>query len=513
MAQTYGDIRLRFESAMRYIAEKNSISNVRDFFASTYNSYVKQINYSGSLIKPSTGEVLRADLGLDGESMLSKMLIDAGLQPGSFDVSTLGKGERGSKSGTFDTVQLDITKDQIVGGANFLKGDTFYIVNRVSFKNGQKGVIGKKDLTPDKLGITKNDYTTIDTLISYTNNSIQNLSIPDNYKMFLFQMMDEIRDANISKYDTLTEMIESNQNSFDVNFTENLVLKYQIDPISLANISNDFGEILGGIFLFNSVSNSGTGVSYPKSSNAAMVDFIFDDWKISSKAGKKGGVPTLTALASEILYQYKTGTLLPSEEEQSVINNLLEVIKNPGHYFKEAGSKRESSIFSTYMALANTFLLGNNGGYDYFLKESGIQWNNIGRESINAAMDKAYEDDTLWDLLSQYFKLTNTYPSGYASKSAAMKSYKNDSDNEDRFGIIFYPLMKEVIEELNYKYDDAISTLINKVSTIQQLYLIVNPKSSTVNFKIKSFDTANFKFAVKGSAKNPLNGQIGIESL
>ena len=165
------------------------------------------------------------------------------------------------------------------------------------------------------------------------------------------------------------------------------------------------------------------------------------------------------------------------------------------------------------IALANNYLIGDGAGYDFILKESGLNATTFTRRAICDFLDTKYKEGALWPILAEYFKKTNTVPRGFENQNNAMKSYEKIIGDDSRFGIIFYPLTKEVVEELNARYTKDLSTLVNQVSTVQQLYLITSPKSTYVKFKIKGFDTANFKFVAGASAPTPLNKNIAIESL
>lgn len=509
---TYGDIRTRFESSMRIYEAAREFN--RPWFVNTYNAYISQIKYSGIVINAKTGESLRADFGEDPTRMLSNMMIDAGMQPGSFGINLIAPGDTGSKSGQFSTLELTIQKDQIPGNANFKKGEAYYIVNRVTIKNGVKAVVGKKDLSPDKLGLTKNQYPSVEQLIGLSSNAIAQTKMPDNYKQFLNELMAKIaRQTNYTPYQNATALVESTSSDFTISLGEDLVTKHSIDSVSLNNIANDFGEVLGGIFLFSMVKDAGAGVSYPTQSNAAMVDFIFDGWKISSKAGKKGGIPSIAAISSTILSAYRQNTITVSDNQLELIKNVFEILEKPAQYFKESDAKRSSDIYSTYVAIANNFLAGKGSGYDFFLNATGLNVTTFTRKAIHDVLDQAYANGTLWSILSEYFKRTNTTPRGFESEKNAIKTYGNIANDDNRFGIIFYPLTKEVVEELNARYGQDLSVLVNQVSSIQQMYLITSPRSTEVKFKIKSFDTANFKFVAGASAPTPLNKNIAIDSL
>ena len=190
MIITPGDIRARFTAALQVYEAAREFH--RPWFETTYNTYIQSIKYSGSVIKAKTGESLRADFGEDPGEMFANMMIDAGLSLGGFVVNVISPGESGSKSGQFSTIELIIQKDQIVGNTNFKRGEAYYIVNRASIKNGVKAAVGKKDLSPDKLGLTKNEYSTVQQLVGLANGAVSHTSLPDNYKQFLNELMIKI---------------------------------------------------------------------------------------------------------------------------------------------------------------------------------------------------------------------------------------------------------------------------------------------------------------------------------
>lgn len=54
--------------------------------------------------------------------------------------------------------------------------------------------------------------------------------------------------------------------------------------------------------------------------------------------------------------------------------------------------------------------------------------------------------------------------------------------------------------------------MVNRVSSVQQLYLLVGVKSTGIQFKIKDFAAARFQFSAGTGANEPFNKNIGLES-
>jgi len=505
---TVGDIKARFEAAMQ-LNEKVDLN--RKWFSALYGEYTNDIKYSSREIAQKSGESLRADISMDPIEMLGNMLIFAGLEPGSFNIEVMYPGDDGSLSGQYLTIRLNINSTYQSKGANLIKGNSYYIVNATASKNGVKAIINKKDTTPDRMEITKSSYTTVESLISACSTYINNTTWPSNYKNYLIDMMVQISNqTSYKKMDKVEEIIAGN--TYQINFDKNLIEKYEIDQASVNNIANDFGEVLGGIFMFSTIKTPGSGVSYPVGSNAALVDFYFDGWSISSKAGKRGGVPSITSIASVIMHKYDTGVLQTEFKELELIQNVISVINNPVASHLDPKSKRQSDVFSTYIALSNKYLNSKNSGYSYFLDKTGLNPNALSRVDIVEKIKELYNNGTFWKIMSEYWSMTGSKPQGYNNENSGLVTFSKADENHI-LGTFFYPLTVELVSDLNNQFSSELSTLVNKVSTVQQLYLITNPKSNFVTFKFKSFSNANFKFMAGASTNNPLNKNIALLSL
>ena len=508
----YGDIRTRFEMALNEKFEMN-----RNWFSNTYKAYTQQIAYPHREIKQKSGESLRADLGMEPDQMLGKMLVDAGIEPDSFEIDVIQPGDTGSKSGSYLTLILTFLKPQTIPGANFETNNAYSIVNATQIRGGEKAVVNKKDTTPEKVGVSQNQYTSTQALVADCEKFINAQSWPDNYKTYLSTLVAEITNQTQHRpQDTIEQVIEAN--SYQIKLSTNLVQEYDIDPISVNNIGNDFGEILGGLFLLNMVKTPGSGITYPQGSNAALVDFYFDGWSISSKAGKRGGVPSIRSMVKVIMDNHAQGTLQLEGREIELLDTVIRVINDPIQYHKDPNTNRQSQVFSTYIALANKHLTQSNTGYQYFLNQLNLDATTLSRSTLIDTIIELYtqQPKQLAQILQTYFKMTGSTPKGYNTAPSALKQLAKNLKAQKLdaiLGAFFYPLTVELVNELNVKYQTQLSQLVNKVSNVQQLYLITNPKQGTVEFKFKSFSRAQFKFMAGASAPNPLNKNIALLSL
>jgi NADPH-dependent 7-cyano-7-deazaguanine reductase QueF len=260
--------------------------------------------------------------------------------------------------------------------------------------------------------------------------------------------------------------------------------------------------------LFNTLRDSGVGLSYPSASNEKLVDFNFDEFKVSSKGGG-GGTPSGDTIVQLIYNAYKSGQLhFTDMDEQDFLNNFLLKWVNPNKF------DSKSNTFNNVITLANTHLFNNKkSGYSYFLNVAKIQPLYVSRENILGFLDKLSENENSFiDFLSTLFTST-----GFSTSKSDIKKYyidyidKKEANNSDRIGYVFYPIMVEISNELNTKYQDILTRFAQKVTEIKQVYLDIYVSKGIFKFTCKPFKQATFSFEQKGSTNNPFNANIGIK--
>lgn len=500
----------------------------RKWFEPAYNSWMQSTSYKGAVGKAKTGESLRADLGVDPTDNLQKMLMDAGLPDSSFKIDIYQKGDEKSLSGQFATAVITILKNISVGTTEFLKGEEYSIVSNIGKTvSGEKAPVSGGKLTPVALELEEGTYETIDSICATT---IQNLkrkyaqTFPENYTEYLIKLVEYTRDqTSIPKYDNLSKFLKKAGKKFNLDFGKNLQQEYNIDERSLKKIANDFGEILGGIFLFSVVKDPGKGLSFPTDANAALVDFYFDGWSVSSKAGNKGGTPSIAAMAriidGRVSNPGEEAAMELNKEEKITYDNILKLIANPklNAGYLEPNTGRQSEVWLTHIVLANQILYKDeSSGYKYILDALGIKPLQISRVGLMKKIDDLYKKDQneWWQIMDMFWNKSKSRPRECTDKLKAIQYYKKRLKDKDRFGIMFYPLSKELVRTINDNkvYVNGLSSMINRVSTVQQLYLLVSGKSTGLEFKIKDFAAARFQFYAGASANNPFNKNIGLES-
>ena len=488
-------------------ARKITKKSVEEFWKKQFKSIMKSTDTAGvSSRKGDTGEVLRANFGAnDGAAELSidKFLLKSGLKKGTYEIEMLPIGVISSDYNAYKINIKKPTSNKL--GQEYSPSEFFIITNRykISKKTGEAAIIGKKDLTPDRMGLPKHEYQNSTALYSKVERYINSSKLPDNYKNFILASTREVIEngSNLDKFTDFKKYANAPTQSLSYLITESLF--EGIDAISIKNFQNDYGEVLGGFMLFNLLKDSGAGIRYPKNSNEKLVDFYFDNYSISSKAGK-GGTPSGDTIIQRISSMYLDDKLdFDTIQEKDFYNNVIKVWTNPRKLAR-------SSIYNTVMNLCNVNIPDdNNSGYWYLTKQSNLQPDLLTQDSVVSFLDELHLDENkfkeflnnLWTKAGMAWndKKLNAAYDGYTALG------------KNRVGIVFYPLMVEATKILNKKYTSQLTQYSQIVTDVKQLYLDVLVKKGLFQFKTVPFSSAKFAFEQKGSMSNPFNANMGIK--
>jgi len=484
-----------------------------------YEKFSKSKNW----IKPKSkisGEYLRAEFGMnDGtaESEIEKYLFKVlGIKKNQYSIEQISKGTYvpnagGKISSDYDSYAITILKPVTDSfGDPYKKGDILYITNRVKVSStGEAAVIGKKDLTPDAMRLPVSEYKDSASLYSAVQKYINSTQLPDNYKNFILKSSMEVvnNQKNSNSYDDFEEYANAKSGYLFYSISNSLF--EGIDAISINNFQNDYGEVLGGFMLFNLLKNTGKGLSYPTASNEKLVDFYFDGYSVSSKAGS-GGTPTGDTIIQKINSSYKEGNLsFDTTDEQDFYNNVIKQWVNPPKLDR-------SGTYNNIMNLCNVNIADtNNSGYWYILSKVNVQPSGATRDAIVSYLDKIAEDETEFKKIMKEFFDKSGIDQSRLGMDRVYPAYvkKMNANDKNRIGFVFYPLMVEATSILNNKYQKQLTKYGQMVTDIKQLYLDVLVKKGEFRFKTVPFKSAEFKFEQKGSIPNPFNSNMGIKIL
>ena len=488
-------------------ARKISKKAIQDFWKKQYKAIIggdDMVNVSSR--KGDTGEVLRAGFGPnDGTAYnnIDKFLLKSGLKRKHYEIEMLPIGVI---SADYNAYKINITKATSNRlRQNYVPSEFFIITNRfkISKKTGEAAVIKGKDLTPDKMGLPVREYKDSSALLSAVSQFIESTQYPENYKNFILGSTREVisNSKNGGRFKDFDQYANAPTQQLLYNISDSLF--EGIDMLSIKSFQNDYGEVLGGFMLFNLLKSYGTGLRYPTNPNEKLVDFYFDDYSISSKAGK-GGTPSGDTILERIYSSHKEGNLsFDTVQEQDFNNNVIQVWASPK---KLAGS----GIYNRVFNLANVNIPdGNDSGYWYLSQVTKLQPDNLEQEKVVKFLDELHKDKDEWyKTIRELWKR-----SGFAWNEKMLDEYykKYPEMARNRVGIVFYPIMVETTKILNDKYATELTKFSQMVTDVKQLYLDVIVKKGVFQFKTVPFKTATFLFEQKGSITGPFNSNMGIK--
>lgn len=481
--------------------------NIESFWSSSYEKYSKTKDW----VNPSsrtgdTNEVLRANFGSnDGkaESDIENFLLQmASIKRTDYFIEMIPVGVISGDYAAYKITFVNPTTDSL--GQSYKKGDFFVITNKykVSKQTGIAAVIGKKALTPDAMGLPLSQYKNAASLFSSVESFVKGTNYPDNYKNFILQSTREVMadPKNSGTFDDFEFYSTSNKTQITYDITD--ALFDDIDQISISNFANDYGEVLGGFMLFNILKDPGHGLRYPTASNERLVDFYFDDYSISSKAGG-GGTPSGDTIIQKIYSIHNQGNLsFDTVPEMDFLNNVVKPWVNPPKLSR-------SDIYNNVMNLCSINITDkSNSGYWYLSTVTNLQPSQLTEDAVIKYFDSLHENtDEFKKVLSTIWS-----KSGFSWGQKMLDDYTKDyMTMKKKIGPIFYPLMVEVVKELNSRYRDQLTKYSQMVTDVKQIYLDVNIKRGTFTFKTVPFKKASFIFEQKGSIPNPFNANIGIK--
>ena len=418
----------------------------------------------------------------------------------------------------------------------------YYITNNsVSTKVKVEGVeklFRPKELTPNELHLVESEYKNKQSLIEVTKSAIKNKVKDELHLKFLLKLIDVCGNPKNYGFNTTKKTsIDDILGEYVVNCEFDDFEKIE-DFGNLGNIQNDFGEVLGSIFIFNLIEPEGigNGVRYPGPTEK-LIDFKFNEKGISSKAGD-GAAATITEYINIIDKAQNEGWVM-TPEQLAAKERILKPLslgesaseRKPNKWF---GKATGSGVFVGAITLFNSF---NLKGWLSFKSEFGIRdSNDLNRDDIIDAFNRLGEKGTLFKSLSNYKRNVKFDPEtkneiflniiNAKNREESIESWNaflNMRDNVDDKGAAFkevldlligsllYPCSNEVtyyifnVEQTNKEtYMQTINTMINHCVNVNQLNLRINIKKDFVKFELHSSKTSDYKIQGLNSFGQPL---------
>lgn len=359
----------------------------------------------------------------------------------------------------------------------------------------------RKTLTPDSLGITTKAYETTNELKSAVLKGLKDNSL-DNYIEPIKALMNAILEE--PRYVSLEELINEPY-TYEIDKSE----LSGIDERELRNINNDFGEVLGAMFIMNSLDGD-TVLKYPKGSNARLYDYIINDTlKISAKAGERGAVPSAVVIMKQINELVENGLIDLAQCNKVEVEYLTKIVPIIADDSKgDAGSSIRRQTWrlaqeiasQKYEPMVSAFSILRR--YGLHISEKGISTKDIDKIQSTSGIEIFLKE--LYDALG--YKPSKTYPIEGADN--AWKDY----EKEVKEGLVLYPLKVCIVRYLNAKYDLPITKYTNMVLTGYQMYYITKfvGNKLQMTFNLKQMNKENFELSAQGSVGVPLLKSMGI---
>lgn len=414
-------------------------------------------------------------------------------------------------SGYYKTIKILFTKKFQNDFLDIDANDYFTILNKEegkikkSIKDGSSSFkITKKSTTPDALNITAKSYTSSDELIKNVLYNLKSFNHLSSYTEIFKTLMEGI---NIPQKRQSIDSMLNDDFSFTIDTTEAFK---EFSSTDFKNLFNDFGEILGPIFLLNKLTGKNLVLSFPSESNAPLYDYKINENLFISAKHKGGATPSWQNALSAIDEKIKEKIIIPSTQKEKIfcyeiipgcvkksqkeeIWNLMKIlskydnnIKNIYTFLDKSGLGKEFDINT----LNNIYLKGEK----YFSKFLKTYW-----DICNYSGDKGI---SLEEIISKW-------------------NYKKPSNQGIEAGSIIYPLRIAITKSLNNNFgknsenknDDIISKYISLVNNGFQIYLWdkFNQKQNKMEITFKIADMSDSPYVIEPSTSitAPFNQDFG----
>lgn len=329
--------------------------------------------------------------------------------------------------------------------------ELFWVNNEVSNSQTGSKIFATKDLSPDKLNLTDQNYN-IENLIKKTSIELKN-----KYDNCLSEQLISL--LNISKTKSNTILLNK---------------KLDFSRDDLVVISKDFGEILSAIWLMSNLNFS--QIFFPKNSNEKLVDFYAKKVNINYPISVKSGSGSKVYLKNIIDAINKRKKLTNKNFNNESSMKVIKIV--------------EKNTMKSQMIILHQYLETQMIKDLSEIMKTNIE--DITEESVKKWVeDKSIEElkATLKDWWAKYSKLR-----------------KFDIDDKERLVIAS---LGEKVKFLLNENKNLKKSLNNLAKNISLLQINVDVKEDRIIFKKRFFKESNFKFDWQGySSGNKLGFNV-----
>lgn len=452
--------------------------------------------------------------------------------------------------GKYDSCKVTFTKNIL-----YFEGDTKYVINKnySIYIVNITAQVQSKQLTPQALNITG----TFDkeSLLKTVINSINNSKIEAIIQKLLIYLAKRICSGSVQDEIDLNDLLSGqhhNKNSFSINdlpktseteFSQEDFVN--LDKNSINIIANDFGEILGGIFLLNYIKGA-TEVEYSNNISEPLIDYKLkiDDiiYGISAKAGNvyNGHKPASTIIFNKMADFINGGFIEDKNGNKITLDTVIEnsdfkmfngidpktLIQILASSNKESESRARKQAILLVDMFCDKKLLSEICKYfdiDVNPEHPFKIFNNISDKEFSEKFDTLVSENKrkLITVINKIARSTGRQTDKNIEKMTPteLKAMKP----KQKIGMILYPLTYHAVSVINDNFGvssknlDFISSFLRLAFDNKQIYTVLEfnekNKQFTIDFSCKSFDTANWKFTWAGSSNDPYKSVIAVQMI
>lgn len=520
---------------------KSALSNYIESVFSSMSEFSEYRNTITKTVKTEKMELFRAKFGESSVFIKNvKSLLDTAFPGANFDISLKTKNSN-PVSKKFESCEIT-PKENIqytYNGNNVInKGYSFYITNRSM-------TLLNKSLTPQALGLSDKEMSKselINTVKSSIKGQIQSRA---EYELFMYlidKVSENTPDNTISLEDLLTsnesKVIKFSKKDLPAEDPDNLDQKdfEELDESSISVIENDFGEVLGALFLLSYIKDANK-VLYPSANNEPLIDYniFINDIKygISAKAGGgKGHNPSATVIIQQLSDFIEGGEIFDADGNKITMQSLMDVCdtvdkKEAMEFFKMLGDgikdKSKGIIRRQSIDLIDKYCNQKavKAFCNYFLNGSSIQ-------ELKNITDKQFEE-----IFNEKF---NKEKGRFASVQNQIERDSNHETNNrikdmtdvsdfnttQKIGMFLYPMCACAVDTINNKFAtsrsdklDIVSGFVQLAFSHKQIYTGIKFNKSkgefSLSFVCKSMDKGNWKFKYGGSSNEPYQTALAVK--
>jgi hypothetical protein len=263
----------------------------------------------------------------------------------------------------------------------------------------------------------------------------------------------------------LAQTVNAKGSNFEVNIPEKFVSELNV-------VSKDYGELLSAIWVLNNVPGI-SSIVFPKSSNAALVDFYANEgttphpYSIKSEGGSKVTIGNILNGIKDMFDDPEAGKLVKNsfnKQELKYIDMLNTIIDLPMRSGMIEGHK-----------------LLNTDGINALAQAMNMSTQDVTNETINEWL-KTKTGKQIKQKLEKFYAAVGSRPLD--------KMFESERDKNR---LVIGPLGESLKRILN-KNEAAVNTLIKMANLLKttQVNISISPKK--ISFSIAKFSESKFKF-------------------